>query len=192
MAEPAPSTVLAPGAYQRILDHFQAPLARFVRALVSNGEDARDIVQDVFVDGWRAAQRGAPPFTEGGTDRAIRNWLYHAAYCDAVSVLRRRSVIAWESLDGSDYVEDIERHSPQPFEDRVVERAELRAALATLEPADLGCLRLGVVEDFTSIEMAQILGITPEAARKRLSRAMHRLRGAYFAQRDAVREVERP
>jgi RNA polymerase sigma-70 factor (ECF subfamily) len=190
MAEPAPSRALAPGAYRRILDHFEAPLARFVRVLVGNGEDARDIVQDVFVDGWRAAQRGSHPFTEGVPERAIRNWLYHAAYCDAVSALRHRSVIAWESLDIFDGADAVERHSLPSFEDRVTERAELHAVLATLEPDDRACLRLGVVEDFTSTEMAQILGISPEAARKRVSRAMHRLRVAYFSQRDTAREVE--
>jgi RNA polymerase sigma-70 factor (ECF subfamily) len=194
MAELAPSGALASGAYRRILDHFQVPLARFVRALVGSDEEARDIVQDVFVDAWLATQRGMHPFTQGRTERAVRNWLYHAAYCNAVSVLRRRSVIAWESLDVVDVVDAgdaVERHSPVPFDERVVERAELRAVLATLEPADLACLRLGIIEDFTTIEMAQILGITPEAARKRLSRAMHRLRAGYFARRDAALERER-
>jgi DNA-directed RNA polymerase specialized sigma24 family protein len=130
-------------------------------------------------------KREARPFVAGGDDGAIRNWLYHAAYCDAVSVLRHRSVIAWESLDIFESADAAERHTPAPFEEQVTEREALRAALATLEPADLACLHLGVVEDFTSVEMARILDITPDAARKRLSRAMHRLRAAYFARDDA-------
>lgn len=182
MTEPAPSGALTTGAYRRILDQFQAPLSRFVRGLVGNSEDARDLVQDVFVDAWRAAKRAAAPFTTEGTDRDIRNWLYHAAYCNAVSVLRHRSVIAWESLELFSAADAVEQHAPRAFEDRIVEGAALRAVLATLEPADVACLRLGVVEDFTSVEIAQILGIAPDAARKRLSRAMQRLRTAYFAQ----------
>jgi RNA polymerase sigma-70 factor (ECF subfamily) len=181
MIEPAPSNTLSTQEYQRILHHFQGPLFRFARGLVGSSEEAYDIVQDVFVDAWRVMQRGARPFVAGGHDGAIRNWLYHAAYCDAVSVLRHRGVIAWESLDRAEEADAAERHASAPFEEQVSERAALRAALATLEPADVACLHLGVVEDFTAVEMARILDITPVAARKRLSRAMQRLRAAYFA-----------
>jgi RNA polymerase sigma-70 factor (ECF subfamily) len=181
MVEPVPCVALSIEEYQRILDRFQGPLLRFVRGLVGSGEEASDIVQDVFVDAWRAMKREAHPFVTGGDERAIRNWLYHAAYCDAVSVLRRRSVITWESLDLFESTDATERHAPAPFEEQVSEREAVRAALATLEPADVACLQIGVVEDFTSVEMARILDITPDAARKRLSRAMHRLRAAYFA-----------
>jgi len=192
--ESAPSIALSTEAYQRILDTFQRPLIRFVRGLVGSGEEVYDIIQEVFVDAWRTAKREAFPFTTRGDDRAIRNWLYHAAYCNAVSVLRRRSVIAWESLDVFNVAERVERQTPSsaPFEERVGEAEALDVALATLGPADVACLRLGVIEDFTSVEMAQILDITPDAARKRLSRAMHRLRAAYFAREASAQERKRP
>jgi DNA-directed RNA polymerase specialized sigma24 family protein len=154
VVEPEPCIALSTEEYQRILDHFQWPLFRFVRGLVG-GEEVSDIVQDVFVDAWRAMKRGAQPFVVGGDDGAIRNWLYHAAYCDVVSVLRHRGVIAWESLDIFESADAAEAHTPAaPFEEQVTEREALRAALATLEPADVACLQLGVVEDFTSVEMA--------------------------------------
>ena len=192
MPQDATSLTLTPDAFGLILDQFQVPLARFVRSLIGNGEDARDVVQEVFVDAWRAAQRMAAPFIAGGDERARRNWLYHAAYCDAVSVLRHRSAIRWESLDIFDVGDATPRDMSAPFEERVAEGAALRAALATLEPADVACLRLSVVEGFTSVELAQILEIAPDAARKRLSRAMQRLRAAYFAQDDHARERAQP
>jgi RNA polymerase sigma factor (sigma-70 family) len=184
MVEPDSCMALSTEAYQRILDHFEGPLFRFVRGLVGSGEEVYDIVQDVFVDAWRAMQREARPFVAGADDGAIRKWLYHAAYCHAVSVLRHRDVIAWESLDIFESSDAAEGHAPAPFEEQVTEREALRAALATLEPADVACLQLRVVEGFTSVEMARILDITPDAARKRLSRAMQRLRAAYFARDD--------
>lgn len=194
MPQAAPATALTPDAFGLILDQFQVPLVRFVRSLIGNDEDSRDVVQDAFVDAWRAVQCAVPPFTVTGDDRARRNWLYHAAYCNAVSVLRHRSVLSWTSLDVLDVIATSLRHSPAPFEDRVAEGAAVRAALATLEPADVACLRLSVVEDFTAVEMAQILDIAPAAARKRLSRAMHRLRAAYFAvdDPDSARERTQP
>jgi RNA polymerase sigma-70 factor (ECF subfamily) len=181
MTDAARTIALSTEEYQRILDLFQGPLVRFVRSLVGSGEEVYDIVQDVFVDAWRALQREARPFVADGNERDIRKWLYHAAYCHAVSMLRHRSVVAWESLDIFESADLAEGHAPAPFEEQVTEREALRAALATLEPADVACLQLRVVEDLTSVEIARILEITPDAARKRLSRAMHRLRAAYFA-----------
>ncbi|HEV2239265.1 MAG TPA: sigma-70 family RNA polymerase sigma factor [Ktedonobacterales bacterium] len=182
MPDPAPSLVaLSVEAFNDILARFQGALVRFVRGLVGNGEDARDLVQDVFVDAWRATQRRAPPFTTAADERAVRNWLFHAAYCNAVSALRHRGVIVWESLAMYDSADD-EPAGPAGFEERIVEGAALRAALATLEAPDLACLRLKIIEGFSAVEIGGILEIAPHAARKRLSRAMQRLRASYFAQ----------
>jgi RNA polymerase sigma-70 factor (ECF subfamily) len=182
LAEPALSIALSVEAFNGILAQFQGPLVRFVRSLVGNGEDARDLVQDVFVDAWRTAQRQVPPFVIGMDERAVRNWLFHAAYCNAISVLRRRSVITWESLTMHDDADLSEPGGDDGFEERIVEGAVLRAALATLETADLSCLRLRIIDGFTTVEIADVLEIAPSAARKRLSRAMRRLRASYLAQ----------
>jgi DNA-directed RNA polymerase specialized sigma24 family protein len=98
VTEPALSIALSVEAFNGFLARFQAALVRFVRSLVGNSEDARDLVQDVFVDAWRATQRQTPPFTGLADEGAVRNWLFHAAYCNAISALRRRGVITWESL----------------------------------------------------------------------------------------------
>lgn len=189
MADPATLPLaLSIEAYNGILDRFQGALLRFVRSLVGNGEDARDLVQDVFVDAWRATQRQTPPFTAQANEPAVRNWLFHAAYCNAVSLLRHRGVITWESLAMYDNVDDDEPAGPAGFEERIVEGVALRAALATLEAPDLACLRLKIIEGFSSVEIAEILEIAPHAARKRLSRAMQRLRANYFAQQPDARD----
>ena len=57
----------------------------------------------------------------------------------------------------------------------------LTAALADLETADAACLLLNVVQGFTAREIAAMLEISPDAAKKRLTRAKQRLRDAYFA-----------
>ena len=74
------------------------------------------------------------------------------------------------------------RPAAEPFEDQVLEGALLQAALARLQPSDAASLMLSIVQGFSTAEIAQILGIAPDAARKRLSRAMERLRVAYVAQ----------
>jgi RNA polymerase sigma-70 factor (ECF subfamily) len=185
LAEPALSLALSVEAFNGFLARFQAALVRFVRSLVGNSEDARDLVQDVFVDAWRATQRQTPPFTGAADERAVRNWLFHAAYCNAISALRHRGVITWESLAMYDSAEDDEPAGAAGFEERIVEGAALRAALATLEAPDLACLRLKIIEGFSAVEIAGILEIAPAAARKRVPRAMQRLRASYLAQQGA-------
>jgi RNA polymerase sigma-70 factor (ECF subfamily) len=125
-------------------------------------------------------------------ERDVHKWLFHAAYCNAISVLRRRSLITWESLTRHDDADLSDSVRGDGFEERIVESAALRAALATLEPADRSYLRLSTYEGFSTAEIAQILEIAPAAARKRLSRAMHRLRAAYLAQEADVTKQEAP
>ena len=182
MADLPRSTPLPAEAFEALLARWYEPICRFVRGLVHSTEDAGDIAQEVFADCWRACQRSTPPFTLPLDDRAVRNWLYHAAYCDAVSLLRHRRVITWERLEADDAEEPCGRSEQSSFEERVVEWDALCSALDTLSPEDLVCVRLGVLEDWTSVEIAQLLEITPDAARKRLARAMQRLRSAYFTQ----------
>jgi RNA polymerase sigma factor (sigma-70 family) len=173
--------------FNELLSATQGPLYGFVRGLVGNGEEARDLVQDVFVDAWRLTTRAEQPFTEPGDMGGRRRWLFHAAYWAAVSALRRRGVIAWESLDarldtGEAPIADALLDRAPAFDARVVDRDALLSALGALEAPDAAILLLDVVHGFSSPEIARILGIAPDATRKRLSRAMRRLRAAYFTQ----------
>lgn len=188
MGEPPHADALPASAFADILQTTQVALYAFVRHLTGSAEDARDITQDAYVDAWRAAQRGSPPFFGREADAgAVRRWLFHVAYCDAISLVRHHQVIPWESLDTADeesaLLQPVGRSSaPEPFEDQIVEGEALRAALAQLKSDDAACLLLDIVQGFSTAEIAQILEIAPDAARKRLSRAMERLRAAYFAQ----------
>jgi RNA polymerase sigma-70 factor (ECF subfamily) len=167
--------------FSALVDHMQESLWRFVRELVGEPEQARDVVQEVFIDAWRAAQRSSSPFTDNGDTAAMRRWIYRAGYHRAISVLRRRRVIAWESLDALSLAESGPASAHVSFEDQIVESEALQTALDTLTAEDVATLLLSAVQGFTSAEIAQILGILPEAAKKRLSRARQRLRDAYLA-----------
>jgi RNA polymerase sigma factor (sigma-70 family) len=176
-----------------ILTQVQWALYDFARGLVGEPELARDIVQDVFVDAWRAVKAGTPPFIGDLDEAGIRKWLFHMAYCRAAASMRRRYVISWESLDaaGDDGASELPWHDPVPFEDRVAEAELLREALLSLGPRGAACFLLSAVQGFTSAEIAQIVEIAPEAARKRLTRAKQRLRAAYMAAARDTRQQER-
>jgi RNA polymerase sigma-70 factor (ECF subfamily) len=188
----SPTSPTSAAVFADLLGRLQAPLFGFVRGLLGDAEQAHDVVQDVFVDAWRAAQRGPSPFTEDGPEDGARRWLFHVAYHRTISVLRHRRVIAWEPFDADNPPEPGPFYRPVPFEDRIAEGEALRAALARLSPQDSACLLLSVVHGFTSTEIAQIAGIEPEAAKKRISRAKQRLRVAYFASEPPAEEHQRP
>ena len=170
-------------AFDRALNSLQWPLVCFVRGLIRDEEQARDIVQDVFVDAWKHARQGTPPFTDAAIDPdGIRRWLFHVAYRRAVSAYRRTKIIGWQRLEP--VVETLLpwNGEPQPFDDQVAEREALHDALQTLSIEDAACVLLHAVWGLTSTEIAAILDISVAAAKKRLTRAKQRLRISYFDQ----------
>jgi RNA polymerase sigma-70 factor (ECF subfamily) len=180
MREPSTASPAITAEFASILERTQRPLRSFVRGLVGSAEQASDIVQDVFVDAWRTAQISKAPFDGNGDELAIRRWLFHVAYRRAAAVWRHNHVLHFESLEVTPALQLDRFYEPVPFEDRIAEGELLRKALAELGPQDAVCLLLNVVQGFTAMEIASILDIGPVAAKKRLARAKHRLRDAYF------------
>ena len=177
--------------FTALVERHQRELSGFLRGIVQHAEQASDLLQDTFVDAWRAAQRGQPPLTPGAAREEMRRWLFHAAYCRAISALRRRRLIRWESLDDPEAADIEVLSSLASFEDRVAESAAMQAALADLPPKDVTCLLLIVVQGFTAAEAAAIIGDSPQAVAKRISRAKRRLLAAYLAQEVGDQEQRR-
>jgi len=190
MKDASAPRMLAPGAFGDLLNRYQWPLYSFLRGFISDTEQARDIVQDVFCDAWRVSQRAVAPFDgHEGAEEGIRRWLFNAAYWRAISALRRRRLIRWESLDAI-----TEQHGEipllmYPFEDAVLEGEVLRDVFATLAPEAVALLLLNIVHGFTTTEIAEITGISTEAAKKRLTRAKQRLRAGYLARNPRSQET---
>lgn len=164
-----------------LLHRHQWPLYGFVRHLLLDDEQARDVVQETFCKAWKAFQRAGPPFAEGHDAEQQRRWLFHVAYCEAISVLRRRKRLRWESLEDTAH-EDASL--TEAFENQIAENDALRAALTALSREDSAAVLLNVVYGFAAPEIASMLDISLQAAKKRLTRAKQRLRAAYFAQEE--------
>lgn len=188
----APICALTEQAFAELLNRYQWPLFAFVDGFLHEAEMSRDHVQDVFCDAWRAAQASTPPFTTARDDADRRRWLYHAAYCRVVNTLRRRGRIQWRSLDVEMEAREVFAGSVAPFEDQVIEAEALNSALDGLSPESRACLLLSVVHAFTAPEIARIVGVTTEAAKKRLTRAKQQLRTLYTEQNPVDQERMRP
>ena len=150
----------------------------FLRSMVGQPDQAADLLQDTYSDAWRAVRRDAPPFVAVGTVQEQRRWLFHAAYCRAISALRHRRLITWEPLNVAQLVPDLRTGD---MAERVAEQEAVRQALVTLSQDDIASLILTVVHGFTAQEAAQVIGISAPAVAKRVSRAKQRLLAAYLA-----------
>jgi RNA polymerase sigma-70 factor (ECF subfamily) len=165
---------------------------RYLRRLLGNDEDARDLVQDVYIEAWRVAQRGTPPFAQPVDDDSARRWILRVGYCRAVSALRHGNVLSWEPLDGVKSESHIWQALHPSLEDQITEREALRAALAQLDPQDAASLLLHELHGYTSVEIAESLGISADAVRQRLSRAIKALRTAYERHNTTLPAKEEP
>lgn len=181
-----------PNWFDDLLRGYHPRLFAFARGLVGDEPQAAEVVQEVFVATWRTAQQRKPPFAASLDEAGAHRWLFQVTYRRAISRRRHDSIIAFESLDELEDAAAVERLSPPAFEDRIAEGEALAAALARLSPLDAACVLLHIVHGFTAREVATILEVSPEAAKKRLWRATERLRSAYLAlECDTPREQRR-
>lgn len=190
MGEPSVADRARADAFDSLMTQTQGALFHFARGIVVEPELARDVVQDAFVDAWRAAAAQAPPFARLDDEIGMRRWLFTVTYRHALKARARRRRVVWESLDAAHAAPRTLLDGSARFEDRIAEAEALRAALDTLDPQDAACFLLQAVHGFSTAEIAAIVGLLPDAARKRLSRAKQRLRAAYESHQshDAQRE----
>lgn len=128
---------------------------------------AEDVVADVFV---RAGQT-APAFRQAAQ---ARRWLLVVArrlYLDAV---RRRA----RNLDSAHARGGVDADRTPDWAAATVDRLWLRSLVAALTPEQQAVLTQRFQLDKSVVEIAGTLGISPEAARARLHRALQALRTA--------------
>lgn len=153
--------------FGRVFREHYAALTRYcLRRLPRH--DVDDAVARVFGVAWRKV-------SEMPTGDATLPWLYRIASYEVSTMQRsaRRRVALRSKLHG------LGTPPQQAPEVQVVRRAEHEAVLAALEKlsrADREVILLRSYEGLASEDIATVLGCSPEAARKRLSRALRRLR----------------
>jgi RNA polymerase sigma-70 factor (ECF subfamily) len=169
-----------PRAFDAVYARFRGRLWSFLVRLAGR----RDVAEDLFQDTWLLVARHAERL-EDGTD--LRAWLF------TVARNRYRSYRRWSVLDLGRL--DLFGREPMPEasgpEGAAAARAEVAAveeALRALPAAHREVLLLAGVEGLDSGQVAAVLGIRDDAARKRLSRARAEL-AARLEKRDAQ---ERP
>lgn len=158
-------------AFAVVVERYQGRIARYLRRLVNDRAVAEDLTQETFLSAYAAIRRT-------NSDLALGPWLYRIATNHAYMHFRRQKLrrflpfLAFGLRGGV---------SP-PADTGLAEQDQVRRALAALPPDYAVCLVLHMVEGFKHAEVGAILGISAEAARKRVARGSEMFRRAYAAQ----------
>ena len=168
-----------PEAFESLVRAYTPRLLAVARRMLGSDEDARDVVQDGFLNAFRAIDR-----FEGHAK--LSTWLHRIVVNAALMKLRTRRRKPEESLEPLLPSFRENGHHADKFSawdeaaDDLAEREEtrqvVREAILSLPETYREVLVLRDIEEMNTDETARALGITPNAVKIRLHRARLALR----------------
>jgi RNA polymerase sigma factor (sigma-70 family) len=161
-----------PGAFEAIVDRYQGRLLGFCRQMLGSTEDAEDVLQEVFVNAYRAML---------GDEREInlRPWLYRIARNRCLNHLRKPTADAQESMD---MVPEVEAAS-------TAEKVHNREEFGKLPETQRSALLLREMDAMSYEEIAQAMETSVPSVKSLLVRARISLAEASQARQLTCGEV---
>jgi RNA polymerase sigma factor (sigma-70 family) len=172
------------GALEALYDRYGRAAYSLARRILAEETLAQDVVQEVFLSLWRDARR----FDAGrGT---VATYLLSMVHHRAVDVVRREENLRrWRTSDEALEFEPDPRARVEDEVEAAERRAEVRAALAVLPPAQREALLLAYFGGYTQREVAALVGVPLGTVKTRMAAGMRRLQEAL---RDVGREEQHP
>lgn len=164
-----------PDAFRVLFERHHGSLVRYLTAQTGDPALAEDLAQDAFLVAFRAL----PDLADG---RPIVPWLYRIAQHRLQRAWRRRRLLRFVSLDhpfGSPGVAASGLRLPGDLATACAERDLIRRVLDGLGEAQRTVLLLHDLKGLTAREIAEVVGVSPAAAERQLSRARARFRDRY-------------
>ncbi len=165
------------GAFEELVNRYERKIYRLGLRLMGNPQDAEDVLQESFLK----AYEHLPEFRE---DSRFYTWLVRIAVNEGLMKLRKQRSDKSEPLE--DAVDDDGQLMPREFRDwrpnpeQLLGQEQMQALLlnaANTLPAGLRTVFfLRDVEELSTEETAEALGLTAGAVKARLFRARMRLR----------------
>jgi RNA polymerase sigma-70 factor, ECF subfamily len=187
----APDTMLVaaarngkPAAFEKLVERYERRIFRLAENVTQNREDAEEVMQDAFfrafthLEGFKGSSR-------------FSTWLTRIAINQALMKLRRRrptvSLDDERETENHFVIHEIEDWGPSPEQRYSQQELQniLREAMGQLSPGLRLVTQLRDVEQLSTEETAQILGLSVSAVKSRSRRARLTLRemlNRYFGQ----------
>jgi RNA polymerase sigma-70 factor (ECF subfamily) len=175
-------------ALNQLVERYAPQVYRFAMRICRNREDAREILQDTFLNAIRSLGtfRG---------DSRFATWLFRIVVTSCAKAQNRRVVADSREIPldapgsgvlGRPIHRDVADWSQNPETNSLSAeiREHLEEAIDRLPPGYKGVFLLRDIERFSTFDTAQILNLSPEAVKTRLHRARLFLRDQlsdYFA-----------
>ena len=168
-----------PGAFEAIVDRYQGRLLGFCRQMLRSTEDAEDVLQEVFVNAYRAMLADEREIN-------LRPWLYRIARNRCLNHLRKPTADSQESMD---MVPTVEAASTA---EKVHNREEFRQLLTDvtkLPETQRSALLLREMDAMSYEEIAQAMETSVPSVKSLLVRARISLAEASQARQLTCGEV---
>ena len=177
-------------AFEQLVRQYENQIFRVAQHITQNREDAEDIAQDVFLKAYQKLDQ-----FQGNSK--FSTWLVRIAVNESLMRLRRRKTAKTVSMDQDIQTEegaiprDFAEWRPNPEE--LYSQSELgdilRKTIQGLPPGFRTVFTLRDIENMSTEETAEALGLSVPAVKSRLLRARLQLRerlSRYFRQRSEV------
>ncbi|HEY7675727.1 MAG TPA: sigma-70 family RNA polymerase sigma factor [Candidatus Methylomirabilis sp.] len=156
-------------AFAPIYEQFKGTMHTLAYHMMGNRADADEAAQEAFLAAWRGL--GTFRFESG-----FGTWLYRMGVNVCLERLRREGRRrAMRNGHGADLARAAKAAAPAEADGP---GADVRAALATLDPAYRACIILRDLEGLSYQEIAEALGAPVGTVRSRIARGRERLRAA--------------
>ncbi len=184
-----------PEEFSRLVEAYSSKIYRLASKMLTQQQDAEDVLQETFLKAYRGLK------TFDGRSK-ISTWLFRIATNEALMVLRRKRPDTL-SIDEPVETEEGEQEPLQIVdwcclpEDELLSdesRQRLNAAVQKLPESLRVVFLLRDINDLSTHETAEVLGLSDTAVKTRLSRARLRLRemlSPYYGERvDVLQEAQ--
>ena len=162
----------SPTAFAELYQRYQHRIYLYLRTRVTNDEDAADLTQQVFLRAFNAL----PGYRHLGLPFAA--WLFQIARNAVTDSYRRRhNTIPWDDLPESSHsMLSLDLEASVLRQESIV---QLRKLLAQLDPAKRELLALRFAAGLSTPQIAAIVGRSPAAVKKDLTRTLQKLKEHY-------------
>ena len=156
-------------AFRELVGLHEGPLAAVVTAMLGPGDDADDVGQETFVRFFNAL----PKFRG---DSSVRTYLTRIAVNLSIDVLsRRKKTLDWVRIGETPGDANIAARDETTDLETADLNARIRAIVDELDPAHRAVVIIRILEERSTRETSEILGVPEGTVMSRLKRAMAKL-----------------